>query len=537
MKKRIAALLMMALLAIGLMAAAHARGLEKRDIYDASLEELECYLNGIESAPLEDLFMNFSELGRFEMSAELAVYTDVLCNLERDEYGRIFLYLDVLKMNTEFCQFLEESDYLGTIEELENYARGRQAEANGDSEAAAGYYSQCMSFMDSMTRILNYRSNNMEEQYLLACGYYKQDTLEGYEQAYAIFSELAVYNYNNSAAMMDMSAWFISALSREMPAAPASTAAATPTPEVAVAPAPAPVVVSNIDLTAGFSNDIASLSWGAVPGATMYRIYRANGKAEAMKELVVIDETASVSYSDTKVTKGIFNTYQVDAVNAEGAVIGRSALESVYAVSKSWGSWSSWSTQKPTANSTTQVESKTQYRSRSITKKQEYTDWSSWSAWDTTAVASSNLVDVETKAVAEPIYKTVTKYSYSRWRYWKTSTDAWSYSYAKYTTTPANGGVYGGQGSWQYKTTSSPLAVDHKTDGRNVYSGIWYNQSTSTETVQDGTKNVTYYRSRTRTQELVTTWSSWSSWGDAYLQENSTREVETRTVYRYRKYQ
>lgn len=509
MKRRLIVFIMSVLLIISTIVPVQARGLEKQDIYDASLEELECYLNGMESAPLEDLFMNFSELGRFEMSAELAVYTDVLCNLERDEYGRIFLYLDVLKMNTEFCQFLEESAYLGTIEELENYARGRQAEANGDSEAAAGYYSQCMSFMDSMTRILNYRSNNMEEQYLLACGYYKQDTLEGYEQAYAIFSELAVYNYNNSAAMMDMSAWFIKALSQ---ATPEVTGTLTPVPT----PAPTETLVAKV-----------------TPTPT--------------------------------------------------------------AESKAWGDWSNWSIQKVTEDSTTQVESKIQYRSRSIAQKPVYTDWSNWSGWSISAPSASDVVEVKHQ-VQYRYRDQITTYSdWSAWGSWtrtrKTFTDNsvmkeesamrsfwwaakcnscgrhnpyWgsstkcvscgkylpkgSYSNASYYSDDTTGSTldgraigrtYDGKRYWYAGDDRKVMMYRYSTRTLSYGWGAWSDWS-ATAVSESSTRQVearTVYSTRTREQETKFEYGTWSGWDDKYVKETTILDVEVRTVYRYRKYQ
>lgn len=43
----------------------------------------------------------------------------------------------------------------------------------------------------------------------------------------------------------------------------------------------------------------------------------------------------------------------------------------------------------------------------------------------------------------------------------------------------------------------------------------------------------TQYRYATRSTQQVTNYGSWSSWGDTSYSNSSTREVQTRTVYRY----
>ena len=228
-----------------------------------------------------------------------------------------------------------------------------------------------------------------------------------------------------------------------------------------------------------------------------------------------------------------------------------------------WSAWSSWSTTEVAANSTTQVEQKTQYRSRTIAQSQDYTSWGSWSDWSTTSVSENSTRDVETRKqyrYRDTTYKTeysygswsdwsttavsssstrevetkqvnqttTTKvYTYSRWRYYNTSANAYWHSYAKYT-----GSEYkAGSGEWQYKTTTTPLAKDGVVDGQQRYKGIWWNQKVETK---ETTTTVTMYRYRTRTEKQVASTGSWSSWSTKSVSSSSTRQVETRTQYRYR---
>lgn len=144
-------------------------------------------------------------------------------------------------------------------------------------------------------------------------------------------------------------------------------------------------------------------------------------------------------------------------------------------------------TAKPTAkpNNTAKPNSSTsntQSSSSSATKT-----WSSWSSWSTTPVTASSTRQVETKE--ETKTTTETTYKYSRWKYYNTAYKATYYSYAEYT-----GSSYKkGSGKWEYKTTTTPLSKTKVIDGRQQYSGYWYNQKTSTKEVNT---TVTYYRYR-----------------------------------------
>ena len=228
-----------------------------------------------------------------------------------------------------------------------------------------------------------------------------------------------------------------------------------------------------------------------------------------------------------------------------------------------WGEWSDWSTQQVEANATTQVETKTQYRSRSVSEKSEYSAWSSWSswsdtsaketdlkdveskkmyrsstasestqysawsawsAWSTTAVTGSDLKQVETKTDTTVTYT----YSYRHWRYYNTNQEKWMSTYTEY-----KGSSYKeGSGKWEYITVSSPLAVSGTRDGNNYYrynGQNWYHETKNEKKV-----DTVSYRYRTRTQQKVTTWSTWSAWSDKAVSSTSTCKVETKTVYRYR---
>ena len=61
--------------------------------------------------------------------------------------------------------------------------------------------------------------------------------------------------------------------------------------------------------------------------------------------------------------------------------------------------YSDWSTTKPTGVDASKIETKTQYRYRSISYSTEYSSWSSWSAWQDSSVSETELRDVETQTL------------------------------------------------------------------------------------------------------------------------------------------
>ena len=212
-------------------------------------------------------------------------------------------------------------------------------------------------------------------------------------------------------------------------------------------------------------------------------------------------------------------------------------------VKKDPGPWSDWSTSAPPAGDY-DVEQKNQYRYRDkettssttyplsgwtlVDSSSYYTDWGGWSDWSTNAVSESDTRQVETRWI-EPTYRTL--YNYNRYN---------EYDYATAGRRGWNGpsvGWWGGhycQYYEEYGWTTTPLQYTGSDSGYNIYGGTWYNEWTSQEQVTAGR---TEYRYRDRS--LVTTyyyerWGSWTGWVDYAVSGSSSRQVETRTVYRYR---
>lgn len=207
------------------------------------------------------------------------------------------------------------------------------------------------------------------------------------------------------------------------------------------------------------------------------------------------------------------------------------------------GPWSDWTTSTPPSGDY-DVEKKTQYRYRNkettsstayplddwtmVNSDSYYTDWGDWSGWSASAVSESDTRQVETKWV-EPTYRTL--YNYNRYN---------EYNYATAGRRGWNGPAVGWWGGHycqyyeEYGWTASPLAYTGSDSGYNIYEKVWYNEWTTQEQVTAG-----YTEYRYRDRSLITTyyyerWEAWSDWSSSAVSSSSDRQVETRTVYRYR---
>ena len=186
----------------------------------------------------------------------------------------------------------------------------------------------------------------------------------------------------------------------------------------------------------------------------------------------------------------------------------------------SYGSWSGWSTAKVTASDSRKVETKTQYSYRTKTVTQEYTEWSEWSGWQDDYVSEDAYTDVETRTV---------------WAYYYflcPNCGDHMHGYGSCYTWAGGCGAATNEGCWrQFWLPGSWDAAGFKEwygtgkyyttiDGQIYFK--WSSQSAYTQ-----------YRYRTRSLQDVVTYSAWSAYSDTKRTATSTRDVRTRTMYRY----
>ena len=190
-----------------------------------------------------------------------------------------------------------------------------------------------------------------------------------------------------------------------------------------------------------------------------------------------------------------------------------------------YGSWSSWSTTKATKSDSRQVETKTQYSYRDKWTTQEYSAWSGWSGWSDSRQSTNDLKKEETRTV----------YGYYYFQCPACGAHMHLWSHTCFTWAGGCGKAVIPESSWHevWSTTSWDNAGLRDWYGTGKY--YTYINGELVFKWDDGNgKAKTQYRYATRTLDNVTNYGSWSEYSDTEYTESSSREVRTRTVYRYR---
>ncbi|MDD5901817.1 MAG: serine/threonine-protein kinase [Oscillospiraceae bacterium] len=189
-----------------------------------------------------------------------------------------------------------------------------------------------------------------------------------------------------------------------------------------------------------------------------------------------------------------------------------------------YGPWSSWQTASVSSSDSRKVETKTQYSYRTKSTSQQYSSWSGWSGWQDNSVSSNDLRKVETRTVYMYCYFQCA-YCGNHWH---------GYGFPCYTW---GGGC--GQGTIQESSYhevwgTTPQSQMNWQDWHGTgHTYAYYNGERVFRNIHRPNASKTQYRYATRTISDVTTYSDWSSYSDTYQSSSSTKEVRTRTMYRY----
>ena len=220
-------------------------------------------------------------------------------------------------------------------------------------------------------------------------------------------------------------------------------------------------------------------------------------------------------------------------------------VESDVTLYAKWVTWSAWTTDTALLdNDLYEVERKVQYaysdKSTQDSTSSSLSGWTndgsttSYGAWTNVGwtkskpTATDTLQITDTKTVTDTAAHT--KYHYYYYRYWNSSASTYYYTYH---------GNYGG--TYKEYTTTSPLPYNQTASGKALYgpTNIYYKNELwflgSTESVPAVTHTEWYYQTRTKTVTYhYYKWSAYSEWSDNVYAESDTRQVKTRTVYRYK---
>jgi len=195
-------------------------------------------------------------------------------------------------------------------------------------------------------------------------------------------------------------------------------------------------------------------------------------------------------------------------------------------IDEKWGQWSEWSDTSVEADSKTEVETKTVYRYRDTTYTTEYSAWSDWGGYDTIR-----------STIPDPNLKQEQSARVYIW-YWYTCASCGAHSPVYGSNKCPNCG----------KTVSSDYRIvwmDINTNGSGAYSVtvsgvsrtayncpgigvVYYNPG------DNSGKTYTGYRYRTRTSSQKANVGEWTAFSDIEPDHNANREIESKTMYRYR---
>lgn len=215
--------------------------------------------------------------------------------------------------------------------------------------------------------------------------------------------------------------------------------------------------------------------------------------------------------------------------------------------------WTDWSLVKDDNYSVENTETNVQYRSRELQKTttsneaernrlidEGWVQYNSESSKDknsgtwskTKPQTGTNGIDYATKVVTDKAASTV--YKYKRYKYYNSSDGNYWYSYG--STWATNRGF---SGKWEYKTSGSPLDKTGSVDGWNIYKGTWFSDSEDKNDPKVTTAAVTHTEYRvfdTVTTYYLNKWpDEFSDWSTTPMAGNDIVDVETRTIYRYKK--
>ena len=216
-----------------------------------------------------------------------------------------------------------------------------------------------------------------------------------------------------------------------------------------------------------------------------------------------------------------FNGWYTSA-SGGSKVSGSSIFSSSTTLYAHWieNAWSDWVEASALPGGDILTESKTQYRYQDA----NYSDWSDWSGWDENRQSTSELKQEDSATV------------WFWYRYVCPNCGKAMHVYDKCYSFADGCNSYIGSGNLQccwLPVSSSGGTQNWLGTGRVMYGSNsydrWFYWVDSSQGYPNG-RSTTGYRYRTRTKS----WGSWSGWTDTAVSASTTRNVETRTVYRYK---
>ncbi len=176
----------------------------RSQVFHACIEEMHKYLNGEDCLPLEDVYTQLDGLNNYGMSYPLSKYAKVLLDIENNDFTWYIIPIQSMKQNARFVKWLEDYEWLGSLDQLEYYAAGREAEYAGDAATALSSYGKCIGFYDAERRLDTLQKDFLAAKYQQAIQEAKKGTTAGYRNAYNLLLEIEkAGGYQDSAFILE----------------------------------------------------------------------------------------------------------------------------------------------------------------------------------------------------------------------------------------------------------------------------------------------------------------------------------------------
>ena len=311
-----------------------------------------------------------------------------------------------------------------------------------------------------------------------------------------------------------------------------------------------PIVVTPVSCIYGDGGYTLTYNMTNYPNAKTSGRAIASLKTSGGKLVATTESSAfTMAKGATKSNQEIFIPYEGAAASVDIVIVDKFSTGIPISASKNVAAtkeWSNWSTTKPDSSYT--VESRTEYRYRdkqtttstasSLNGWTKYnTTWAwgnygNWSSWSRNSYSGSDSRQVETRSVTDSNAYSVNNFYF--YRYWNSSAGKYYYTYSssmggtKYTYSESAGA------SMQYYNTYSGHAAYRASGGCKKFGDeLWFLESTTNVPAtshtewryRDRGKNYTYYYYK---------WGNWSGWQTGAVSGTDSRQVEARTVYRYK---
>lgn len=214
-----------------------AMALSREELYISSLDELAAYVSfERENIDLPKLMINFSEMSNYKSGLSFMLYVNTLIAVEEENYNYTSVWLNTMRVDKKFLEYLQSDPRFGSIDDLENYVNGREAEFNNNPASALSYYENANSYMDSMVRLNNIKNLLFKDKYDEALSLYNKGK---YHEAYLLFEDLYNQGYKEIEGIMIAAKTMWDTMKPNL-ATPTPTPKPTPTPTPRPTPTPKP---------------------------------------------------------------------------------------------------------------------------------------------------------------------------------------------------------------------------------------------------------------------------------------------------------